>query len=150
MNLQLKQPVFVWLLIIASACASAENIVDRKCKAIEPGIFETVSSSGIDVTITLTANAIEIENKFLRSVISEENGYRLENINQDSNLITTLTEIFSALYSEQVKLIDKKNCGLFFKQAGHEFYLLPSLNQGTYLLFEYSDIDPPEVYQLVK
>lgn len=149
MNFNMTQFIFVWFLVVASACATAQNI-KQQCEAIGPGIYSTTSSSGLDVTITTKADAIVIENKFLTSVISEENGYRLETIDKDSTLLATLDEVFSALYPEQVKRINRESCGLFFGKKGHEFYLLPSLDEGEYLLFEYSDIDPPEVYQLEK
>lgn len=73
-------------------------------------------------------------------IADRDNKYKTGCILSGSIKFSDTFELFSGMYSTEVKDIDLNACGLYFISDKHEFFVMKSKKDSFYRVFEYSAV----------
>ena len=121
----------------------------ESCKFKGYGEYRAISSANVPVGFNIELDNVLISTKTGTRKLSRAGGYTYRNFDASSVIHRDIKEVFSMLFSKDVNNIDQSRCSIYVGSDNHELFLLHAKEpKGTILVFEYSSIDPTEVYTL--
>ncbi len=140
------------ILILVVLCVSCKNHAFEssvaQCENLPTGSFAYSAYDGELIKVTFFQNGLIFHLGRGNTEISSKSGYFVKPANEVNNLKMLLNDLFSPLYPAQVALANEPFCGIALLKKNHEFYVLKSnQNPDQYIIFEYSAVDPPMVYE---
>jgi len=141
--------VLIVLLTSFSICQAGGEV--STCKFQGYGDFQAIDTEGDKLNFTIKPNGITVKSSYADLNTSKNPAYETGTFTHKSKIYNDIDSFFGPMYSDMVKSINRQACALYSISTKHELYVVEkNAPERQFLVLEYSAVDPPAVYALIR